>query len=104
MRNEFNVNLCDYCSRCHFCKLDKNGKRVYVCKFAEPHSYKVSVCPHYLFNLHFFVPKTSLFTKIFRTLKHLLRFIFYPIIALAKAIKRKKRAKVVKRNLSRKKC
>lgn len=104
MKNEFNVNLCDYCSRCRFGKLDKNGKRIYFCKYSEAHSYKVTVCPHYFFNLYFFVPKTTLGTKLSRAIKRLLRFVFYPLIALVQAIKKRKRGRVVKRNLTRKKC
>ncbi len=71
MKNEFNVNLCEYCSRCRFGKLDKNGKRIFYCKFAEPHSYKVEVCSHYLLNLHFCVPRTSIFVKIGRVIKNI---------------------------------
>lgn len=70
MKNEFNVNLCEYCSRCRFGKLDKNGKRIFYCKYAEPHSYKVEVCSHYFFNIYFKVPKTSVFAKIGRGLKN----------------------------------
>lgn len=69
MKNEFNVNLCEYCSRCRFGKLDKNGKRIFYCKYAEPHSYKVEVCSHYFFNIYFKVPRTSIFVKLGRGLK-----------------------------------
>lgn len=77
MKNEFNVNLCEYCIRCRFGKLDKNGKRIFYCKYAEPHSYKVEVCSHYFFNIYFKVPRTSIFTKLGRGLKTVFLFPYY---------------------------